>query len=269
MNQHPLLIGGAPRSGTTALIQLLNTNPSVFISSEENLLKLARDCKKLLSTKERRGLSLAHGMRATSARETLNETNIHSHNFTQAATWPAIKYIYKWHHKNIHPLIPLKIWGDKLPNYFREIDSIIESNKFKYLHITRNPLDVINSMLRRTEMARQGKDWWKAITEFDGMLSAWCTAYEAIERHETHERVLHIHYEDLLFKYSDTILEINLFIANDLSYKNILINDKSLHFDRKYLDDTFIEKIISNATVARYMETRKLNKANNFSQSDK
>lgn len=264
MNKKPLLIGGAPRSGTTALIQLLNSNPSVFISSEENILKSIDVVNKTLSTKERRLVNLANGMREVSQRETINKDNIHSHNFTKSGTWPVIKYIYKWHHQQINPTSDLILWGDKLPNYFKEMDSIINSGKFQYLHITRNPLDVINSMLRRTEMAKQGKDWWKAITSFDEMLNTWTSAYCAIEKHEENDLVLHIHYEDLLFNYSNTIEKINFFTKSNLSYQNILISDKELHFDRAYLNDSLLEIITNNPVVSRYMNIRNLERKNHY-----
>lgn len=253
MNKYPILIGGAPRSGTTALIQLLNSNDSSFISSEENLLKILQTSKKMLSTKERRQENMTNGMRALSIRETLNEENIHKHNFSIESSWPVIKYIYKWHHKKLNTGSELILWGDKLPNYYKELDIIANTPKIRYLHITRNPLDVINSMIRRTEMAKQGKDWWKAITVFEDMLSTWCDAYTAIEKHANKINILHIHYEDLLFNYDDTITAINSFFDSNLVYENILINNKDLHFDRRFLTEELIEKIHESPVVKRYL----------------
>jgi hypothetical protein len=125
------------------------------------------------------------------------------------------------------------------------------------LHITRNPLDVINSMLRRTEKAKEGKDWWKAVTQFDEMLEVWCHAYKSILCFEDHENILHIYYEDLLFNYQDTIQKINAFFEVDLAYENIMLSDLNLHFDRKYLTGDQIEKIFNVEEVMQYKTVRK------------
>lgn len=145
MNKQVLLVGGCPRSGSTALLQLLNSDPQVYISSEENLLAKWRELGKLLGTQERRGKSLERGMRALSVRETLNQANIQGHNFTSRVAWPMIRHLYRWHHQQMHPDVSLVLWGDKYPNYFRELDAVFQLPHIRYVHLTRNPLDVINS----------------------------------------------------------------------------------------------------------------------------
>lgn len=257
MKKYPVFIGGSPRSGTTALLQLINTSPCAFISSEENLLEDIADIKGIVSTKEKRSkVLLNNGMRDRSIRETISEENIHSHNFTKDSLWPIIRYIYKWHHKEIHKNSDLILWGDKLPNYYKNIEEIISLKKIKYLHITRNPLDVINSMLRRTEKAKEGKDWWKAITNFDEMLEVWCHAYKSIRAFDGYENILHIYYEDLLFDYENVIQKMNVFFDTDLEYENILLSEPNLHFDRKYLTQESVEKILNADQVIQYLEIR-------------
>lgn len=256
MNSFPLLIGACPRSGTTALIQILNSNPRVFVSSEENILKLTQTLGKSLGTQERRSASLQKGMRALSVRETLTADNIHSHNFTEDCLWPSLRYIYKWHHRQLHPNNELEVWGDKLPNYYLELNSVMSLPKIRYLHITRHPLDVINSMLRRTEMARQGLDWWRAVTEFDDMLETWVKAYQAICKIKSNKRVLHIHYEDLIFDFQTTINDINKFIDASLEYENILIQDPEAHFDRSFINEEQTKRVLDHPSVKKYLLTR-------------
>jgi hypothetical protein len=252
MRKYPLLIGGSPRSGTTALLQVLNSNPQVYLSAEENLPKLALDLGKTLGTQERRAQSLANGMRALSVRETLSAENIQSHNFTANAAWPTLRYLYQWHHRQMHDAATLLLWGDKLPNYYRELDAVLALPKVRYIHLTRNPLDVINSMLRRTEMARQGRDWWKAVTEFDAMLDTWAAAYAAVQANAAHRSLLHLHYEDLLFDFDASMQRINTFAEVDLTYHNILLADPSLHFDRQYLTPELIDRIRAHPAVIAY-----------------
>ena len=250
----PLLIGGAPRSGTTALLQVLNSNPAVFISSEENLLNSIKLLGKLLGTRERRAHTLASGMRALSERETLTVDNIHSHNFSEKSVWPSIRYLYKWHHKRMEGGEPLVLWGDKFPNYFKEIDSVLALENVRYLHITRNPFDVVNSMLRRTEMSKQGKDWWKAITDIDGMINAWALAFQAIQNVESRPNVFHLHYESLVFDFDKTIFALNDFFGVDFTYSNIMVDDPEKHYERSFINAEVKMRISSNAQVSSYVE---------------
>lgn len=255
MNSFPLLIGGCPRSGTTALLQVLNSNPSIYISSEENLLNLVQSFAKQLGTRERRSKSLDNGMRALSIRETLSMDNIHSHNFTGTSLWTVIRYIYKWHHEQLHEESSLLVWGDKYPNYFKELDALLRLPKVRYLHITRNPLDVINSMLRRTEMAKQGCDWWRAITDFETMLETWASAYRAVVAVEKQKNVLHLHYEELVFDFENTISRINCFIDANLKYSNMLVSEPTKHFDRTFLDEKLTNCILAHPVVIEYNKT--------------
>jgi hypothetical protein len=256
MLKSPLLIGGCPRSGTTALLQVLNSNPHTFISSEENLLSLAEGLTKSFNTQQRRKASLKNGMRSLSGRETLTVDNIHRHNFTADAVWPVIRSLYKWHASRVNPESELILWGDKYPKYFENLAGVLKLPRVRYIHITRHPLDVINSMLRRTAEAAEGRDWWKAIVKFDDMLEAWSVAYMAVEAVAEQKNVLHIHYEDLVFKFSETMASINAFTGTELSFDNILIDEPSLHFDRAYLDREKSDIIRLHPTVQLYFRNR-------------
>ncbi|WP_026180163.1 sulfotransferase family protein [Hahella ganghwensis] len=252
MNSNLLLIGGSPRSGTTAILQILNSDPRVFISSEENLLKASQTLSQLLSTRERRTKALSKGMRELSPRETLSMDNIHSHNFNQDSLWPTLKSIYEHHHSLLHPETPLLLWGDKLPAYAKEINNVLQMPGARYLHITRNPLDVINSMLRRMNAAKQGRDWWKAITDFDDMLSAWVEAYTAVQDHQNNPNVFHLYYEDLVFDFDRTVSTLNDFLGIELEYINSLVSDPALHFDRSFITDSILDSMSGNAAVRSY-----------------
>jgi len=254
LSNSPLLIGGCPRSGTTALVQLLNSNSSVFISSEENLLNASKVLGKLLQTRERRTETYKKGLRAVSEREKITLDNILTSNYTSKAVWPTIQYLCKWHHKRLHKEDELLLWGDKFPNYYKELDTVLKTPRVRYLHITRNPVDVVNSMLRRTEMAKQGRDWWKTITNFDNMIETWASAYSIIRKYEYRPDVLHIHYEELVFCYEITIKKINKFLDIDLRYKNILVSDPDKHYGREYITLDMISKILENPAVAVYVK---------------
>lgn len=254
MNPCLLLIGGSPRSGTTAVLQMLNSSPGVFVSSEENLLKSLQALEKLLDTRGRRAKILDNGMRTLSPRETLTLENIHSHNFNQEAVWPTLRFIYEFHHGRLYPGVPLVLWGDKLPAYARELNAVLALPAVRYLHVTRNPLDVVNSMLRRLDAARQGRDWWKAITDFDAMVEAWAEAYRAIEAVEERAEVFHLHYEELVFDFECNVAALNHFLGVDLQYQNVLVSSPALHYDRCHLTREMVQHIAGHPIVQAYVE---------------
>jgi len=236
------------------LLQVLNSNVNAYVSSEENLLNMIKVFGKTLGTRERRALTLAGGMRELSERETLTANNIHSHNFTEKSLWPAIRYLYKWHHKQSNSDQPLVLWGDKLPNYYKELDTVLAVPLVKYLHITRNPYDVVNSMLRRTELSKQGKDWWKAITDVESMIDAWASAYKAMRKVESATNTLHIQYESMVFEFDKTIAQINSFLGVDFTYQNVMVDDPAKHYDRSYITDEIQQLIDSNVHVMHYVK---------------
>jgi hypothetical protein len=252
--KYPLLIGGCPRSGTTALLQVLNSDPQVHVTSEENLMKLVRDLRAPLGTRERRARTLSNGMRALSVRETLTEDNIHSHNFTGESLWPVVRYLYRWHHQQLHPGQTLKLWGDKFPGYAAQAAEVAAMPGIRYVHLTRCPLDVVDSMLRRTEMAKQGRDWWRAITDFDAMLAAWVEAWEGIRRIEGRANVLHIHYEELAFDFDATLRRLAAFAGVALECTDTMVSEPARHFERRYLDAAQRTRIVACPAVRAYAE---------------
>ena len=247
-----LLIGGSPRSGTTALLHLLNSNPHVFISSEENLFKSLKALDGLLDTRDWRIRKMDGQMRETSPRETLAIDNVHRYNMDGTAVWPTLRFIFEYHHRQVHPKYRLKIWGDKLPTYAQEIPKVLSLPGASYIHITRNPYDVVNSMLRRTEAARRGEDWWTAITDFDEMIEAWSQCYLAIEQYENQSSVLHLHYEQLVFDFQQSCLRICRFLQSDLLFENVLVDDPGLHYDRSNLTEEMMKRIYDSPVVKAY-----------------
>lgn len=78
--------------------------------------------------------------------------------------------------------------------------------------------------MRRYEMTRQGKDWWKAITEFPDMINSCAEAFRVIQKNESYSNVFHLHYEELVYNFSDSINKINDFLGVNLSYEKVLIS---------------------------------------------
>ena len=260
MLSYPILIGGCPRSGTTALQQLLNVDERVYISSEEDLTNSIKIISSLLSTRERREKKMQGFLRDLSVRESLSKESLHSHNFTSNSIWPVIRYIYKHHHAKIHPGNELLLWGDKYPLYYKSLAKKIDEGWVSYLHITRNPFDVVNSMIRRTKNARQGKDWWRAITEIDDMISAWSDAYTMIRKVDNRTNVLEVQYEELVFNTSGFICDFKKFKDFELRLGEVLVSDTNKHYERDFLTNDVTAKIMGSKSVQHYIRRFSNNK---------
>ena len=107
-------------------------------------------------------------------------------------------------------------------------------------------------MLRRTEMARQGRDWWKAVTEFDAMLDTWAAAHAVIQPQLAKPNVFHLHYEDLVFDFATSMVRLNTFLGVDLKCQNILVSDPAQHFERSYLNSEMCTRILAHPEVKMY-----------------
>lgn len=253
MEKFPVLIGGCPRSGTTALWHFLNSAKGVYISSEENIFNLLSTLRPLLSTTERRMKVTDEGMRALSTRESLKQESMYSHNFSKTSVWKIVRSIYRVHfNQNNDDESKLAIWGDKYPLYYKEMEKEVFQPWIKYIHIVRNPYDTINSMIRRTELAKEGKDWWSAITNVEDMITAWEEAFNLAETLSYRDNVLYLHYEDLIFKRDEVIEKINQFIGYELEFTYPLESELDLHFTREYLDQDTIVKLQNSMYVSKY-----------------
>lgn len=250
-----LFVGGSPRSGTTALMSVLNSNNDILISSEENVFRLLKGFRKLCGTKETRENIIAQtGMREVSGREVFAKNDVGINNFSSTFALSLLKSLY-------NELVTVsgkdnpQVCGDKLPGYHEVIGKVLAlDNNVKYLHITRNPFDVINSMLRRTELAKQGKDWWKSHTDVGSMIDVWNSAFVNIRKFESNSNVLHIQYEDLVFSEGNVLSEISDFLGVAVDNKYQLISDKAKHHDQIYLTPEVNAELDDKLLLVEYRE---------------
>lgn len=248
-----VLIGGCPRSGTTPLMLLLNSDPRVFVSSEENLVELVVKLDAVLSTRERLQDKAGGRMRERSVRETASLGDLHRYNFSRAFVTGTLAEIYRIHHRALNRGAELKLFGDKYPRYYENLGSVFTLPlAVKYIHITRNPFDVVNSMLRRTRMAEQGKDWWKTATEPEKMIGMWNAAFEAVVTRQAEPEILHLQYEDLVFRTDAVKARLCDFLGVELDLNYALVSDPEKHFDRSYIDPAVARLIGSSAHIDRY-----------------
>lgn len=249
-----LLVGGCPRSGTTPLEMLLNSDPRVFVSSEQNLLKLYDDLYAALGRREKRKRKLGElENRATSPRENFSQDEAYKYTFTADILYLVLRDIFYHLQQAVTPDVNPIYFGDKLPEYFRTIDEFRQiSFPFRYIHITRNPFDVVNSMKMRVEMSKAGKDWWNAYSEITDMIAIWNEALQFIVEQEDTDDCLHVQYEDLIFNYDHVLGSIENFLGVNFDLSSSLRTDPEIHFQRDYLDAKDLDQIHEFADIELY-----------------
>ena len=175
----PIVLFGAPRSGTTFLNELLNAHPEVHITHEMRLFAWAHET--LVEAKKKQRLLVTD-------REEFTE---HATKYFAglirdfyAAQWPHVRY-----------------WGDKNPHYadvwnrgcLDTVRRIFPGAKF--IHIIRDGRDVVASLIRRKHA--DGSSW----ADIENAAWTWqdhVTIGSAFGRKIGPESYFEIRYEDLV-----------------------------------------------------------------------
>ena len=175
----PIIVLGAPRSGTTFLQELLNSHPEVYVSHEMRLFAWLNDTVNTLPKLDRclvtfREQFVMH-LRATLPG--LIRT-------FYAQKWPQARY-----------------WGDKNPHYADPanegcLDLVAELFPgAKFINIVRDGRDVTTSILRKTDAT--GRGW----TDWRGAHNTWLSHTAVAEKFgesQPPERYFSLRYEDLV-----------------------------------------------------------------------
>jgi len=252
-------IGSHPRSGTTALLLLLNSDPGVYISNEQNILGLAYEMLPWITTQERRGEKARElidrfggnpetGLiRAASRRENHTLAEIHRYCFSASSIRAIVRAIYEAHHTALQPEVELKLYGDQMPASAQWVDCMWKMPlDVKYIHMTRNPYDVANSILRRNASAENGTDWWEDHPTVEQIMTLWNYALDAGRAQHHRRDAIHVRYEEMMFERPAFVRRLEDFFGFQLDVDYPLVSDKSQHFEREYIDDH----------TARYIEAQ-------------
>jgi hypothetical protein len=199
-----LVVSGAARSGTTILMEILNTNPSIGLFAEFPLDKML-EWTELYFNHERAMDKYA----GTSAQ-----------NLRPWKPWPmrALHYnaLVEAPFRASFADKELRVLGIKMPDIEKKLNSSLIENRLKglkFIHIVRNPIDTIASSLARRNAARRGADVWHISTVYEAA-AEWMRSWVlAGEMHQTKgERTLLVKYEDMESSFDQVKAQIASFL---------------------------------------------------------
>ena len=189
--------GGCPRSGTTAFLEVFNQHPNIGMFPEYNFFTLIEKFDDIFYKEAN-----------TREKGWIGNINANDRPGATVITKDFLRYIpqkEKGHQRHIikslfeavFPDKDLKVIGEKLPFYFQQ--DIYKLNKrvgpIKFVHITRNPLWVINSFRHRTKLVEQGKDLWK-YRDIQEAINIWISAWNFMIANSDDLDILPIKYEN-------------------------------------------------------------------------
>lgn len=195
-----LLMGGCPRSGTTLLQLVLNTHPQIRLTNEFSLFRGLANLRSVFAREEefRNWRERARGARETWRKADL-EPFIPRYEKCAGAMFRAL---YEAQFADRVALDSVRYLGDKLPQYYAHDLDALEAllGPVWILHLSRNPVDVVNSMLRRSRNAQRGKDTWDLVHTVEDGCVHWARAWNALLRFRAARpgRVVHVKYEEIL-----------------------------------------------------------------------
>jgi hypothetical protein len=146
IDSSPIIIFGAPRSGTTYLNKVLNQHPDVFVSHEIRLFAWLHECLKVLPQQDR-FLVTCREQFTRHLRDSFPELVRGFY----AKMWPNARH-----------------WGDKNPHYADSankgcLNTIMEIFPgAKFIHLIRDGRDVVSSLVRKYD--DDGRPWTNLTT---------------------------------------------------------------------------------------------------------
>lgn len=246
LDYHWLLIGGAPRSGTTMLSFLLNSHPNIYITNEHNFYKLDKLLRALYYKEENYKKRFDNFERIKGKKEKWENKDILKQTLLKNVSIKKVfSTLYVENANNIGKS-NIKIFGDKLPRYYLSNFSNFEEDVscLSKIHISRHPLDVINSMMVRAQNKLKNRDTWTLTSNLDDAINEWIKAWNYIVSAKSND-LLHVKYEDLcLFNIDPELRRISQFLeVENLFDKEILQSDLGDHFNRERITKD-VEQII-------------------------
>lgn len=209
-----LIIGGCPRSGTTLLNLLLNSHPAIKITNEVSLSRLLTKIRGLYYREAKAKSAI---VRKKSKKELWETETIVS--YIPQFEISGIRVLETMYEEQFSGSGELQYLGDKYPRYYVEdLEAVRETlGDLKVIHISRNPIHVINSMMRRAKNAKKGQDSWSTHESIEEGIHEWVAAWRYAVSRRVDPTFIHLKYEELLFETSKAIEAIGSFLDVDVS----------------------------------------------------
>ena len=229
-----LFVSGCARSGTTALMDVLNQHAEIALMPEMNFPEISK------------GLILPFlKIKNSQNKLWIGEVNANDRGLSRTSIGSFIHLLpnqKRWDHHDMmrslfektHGKKGLKIIGEKLP-FIHQYDLQDFKNfwqgEINIILIVRNPLYVMNSFKKRIILTQKGRDSWRFKTLNDG-LNSWIHSWNYFYENSQKKEVTLVKYEDF-FSNRNAILKI-------FDFLNVNNSDTSLFSGDQYGDLSFL-----------------------------
>ena len=234
-----LVVTGCPRSGTTLLMKLLNTHREFCIANEIDLMSVYGNMAKRSRRKFHKNLQIS---RKLSEREAClgNANNDYIPN--PSIVIPKVLDAYASCAKPEGT--SFEYLGDKYPRIYWDskyipLNSLAheEFAEVTLIHVTRSPLEVINSICRRTANAKLGLDSWNAIESIEDAIYEWKLAWNSRKKlyaKTPFEMFIDLNYNALVHNPSDSVSKLAeiLNVSNSFDHKIVSNAPIEWHIDK-------------------------------------
>jgi len=237
-----LFVSGMSRSGTSFLVELLNSHPEIYVSYEfGNFVSLNRyNYWHFLRPKAWHRRYLLKQSRAASRlfmlRYLLYTIPFLSHKISAED----LRRILHW----IWP--DRRLVGDKFPYYLFHLDEFTGIPDSRIIVIYRDCRDVVASFYARIQGDWKDKAWARNLRSIEAITERWLTAIEEMEKHRS--EIFCLAYEDLVTEPEASVRKLAAYLGVDAEdFKLNLIRTSSLG---KYKQSLTAEQIARIEAIA-------------------
>ena len=229
-NDKLLLVSGCPRSGTTLINFILNSHPEIVITNEIDLVNMADQLRRTMFSKNEKFKK----NKISRARSNVESWSLGNFKEFIPSDHKLVPEILKLFCQSIKESESTLIYGDKTPTYYLYdpdlLTQLSPTGTIFVIHVTRNPSDVIRSIMRRTVNSLKGKDYWKSVvTKSDG-ISLWVKAWNARSKFKQHLGInfLDLNYDALVQDPDAGYKLIADFLGVEINFDASIINSSGL-----------------------------------------
>ena len=229
-------------------MKILNTHREFCIANEIDLMHLYRKTAMQSRNKFNKNLQLKRNL---SEREKRLDNANHAYIPDPSIAIPKVLEAYITCVKPENKI--LKYIGDKFPRIYLEelympLNSLAheEFAGVTLIHVTRSPLEVINSICRRINNAKLGLDSWHAIGSLEEAICEWKLAWNSRKQlypKTPFDLVIDLNYNALIHNPSDSLSRLSELLGVSNSFDQKIISNAPIEW---HIDKSQYSKIISH-----------------------